>query len=52
MNLKGRNIGTVSISNVGKVNPYLNKNIPGYIGAPFEFVSPENLIMQNNFYCR
>ncbi|ABS35729.1 DUF2974 domain-containing protein [Clostridium botulinum] len=41
MNLKGRNIGTVSISNVGKVNPYLNKNIPGYIGAPFEFASPE-----------
>ncbi|MGO5092402.1 Mbeg1-like protein [Clostridium sp. LCP25S3_F10] len=41
MNLKGKSIGTVSISNVAKVNPYLNKNIPGYIGAPFEFVSPE-----------
>ncbi len=46
MNLKGRNIGTVSISNVGKVNPYLNKNIPGYIGAPLNLFHQKNLIMQ------
>lgn len=41
MSLKGKNIDTVSISNVGNANPYLNKNIPGYIGAPFQFFSKE-----------
>ncbi|MBP3040684.1 VWA domain-containing protein [Bacillaceae bacterium Marseille-Q3522] len=37
MNLKGKEIGTVSISNVGNSNPYLHEGLPGYIGAPYAF---------------
>lgn len=40
MDLEGKNIGSVSISNVGGANPYLQSNIPGYIGAPYEFFAP------------
>ncbi|MGI8372633.1 cell wall-binding repeat-containing protein [Priestia megaterium] len=40
MKLNGENIGTVTISNVGNANPYLNKDIPGYISSPYQFYSP------------
>lgn len=35
--LEGKNINSVSISNVGTANPYLTPDLPGYIGAPFNF---------------
>lgn len=41
VNLEGKNVGTVTITNVEKDNPYLNKDIPGYIGAPFKVSSKE-----------
>ncbi|WP_291652063.1 VWA domain-containing protein [Clostridium sp.] len=40
MDLEGKNIDSVSISNVGEANPYLQSTIPGYIGAPYEFFAP------------
>ena len=37
MDLEGKYIDSVTISNVGQANPYLQSDIPGYIGAPYEF---------------
>ncbi|WP_052380355.1 cellulose binding domain-containing protein [Paenibacillus camerounensis] len=35
----GANAGLISITNAGDGNPYLNAEVPGYIGAPYEFRS-------------
>lgn len=40
MDLEGKYIDSVTISNVGQANPYLQSDIPGYIGAPYEFFAP------------
>lgn len=40
MDIEGKNIGNVTVSNVGQSNPYLQSNMPGYIGAPYEFFAP------------
>lgn len=40
MDIKGKELGKVSISNLRESNPYLNEDLPGYVGAPFEFSAP------------
>ena len=39
MNIEGEYIGEVAISNLGDSDPYLNQNIPGYIGSAFNFIT-------------
>jgi len=40
MDLEGKDLGSVSISNVGEANPFLQSSMPGYVGAPFAFATP------------
>lgn len=40
LDIEGKYIDKVKISNIGESNPYLTSNIPGYIGAPFDFYAP------------
>lgn len=40
IDVEGKNMDNITISNIGSSNPYLQSDIPGYIGAPYEFSSP------------